>query len=295
MFMNSRDAQAKVRQILSQRIGQLETAGRQAHAGAAKISSGCGVIDRCLPGGGYSPGTIVEFLRSGPGSGASLLAMLTARQAMGSGRYLMVVDPQQRFYPPAAVALGLDLDRLIVVHPQQASDAFWAMDQALRSPAVGATWSMIADMDDWTARRLQLAAEVGGGLGVLVRDRSPSPSQPSWAEVQWRVRGGIAAGSEPPSSNSMPPVASWHDARSLDLYLQRCRGGRAGQHLTVAWDTATGQWTSISSQGVLVAAHHEGKAHDTTSSVCLAAELAMPASAAKRPRQGPAGLRAASA
>ena len=99
---------------------------------------------------------------------------------------LVVIDRPQTFYPPAAAAWGIDLERLIVVHPQNARDELWAAVQALRSPVVAAMWASIDRLDSRAFRRLQLAAEAGRTLGVLVRPAA-ARGQPSWADVRLEV------------------------------------------------------------------------------------------------------------
>ena len=118
-----------------------------------------------------------------PGSGATLLALGTAREACGEGRILVVVDRRREFYPPAAAGLGWSLEQIVIVRPDNAADEAWAMDQALRSPGVGAVLGWPQKLDDHTFRRWQLAAEASGALGLLVRPAA-AHTQPSWAEVK---------------------------------------------------------------------------------------------------------------
>src|SRR5262245_12070603 len=87
------------------------------------FSSGAAALDRLLPGGGLRHGMLVEWLAESTGSGAATLSLLAAREASRQGGVLVVVDPEQTFYPPAAAAWGIDLARLIVVHPRTARDA----------------------------------------------------------------------------------------------------------------------------------------------------------------------------
>src|SRR6185437_15597607 len=52
-----------------------------------------------------------------------------------------------------------------------------------RCPGVGATLARIDRLDDPAFRRLQLAAEAGGGRGFLLRPFRAS-REPSWASVR---------------------------------------------------------------------------------------------------------------
>lgn len=158
---------------LSREVKRIEVAGRvqpdQLGRRSAVFSTGSTTIDGCLPYGGYESGTIIEYLQHSAGSGATTLALSAAREALtATDRFCVIVDWRQQFYPPAAAALGLDLKRIVIVRPTTLADRLWAIDQALRSPAIVAVIVEIEQLDDRAARRLQLAAESGGSLGLLI-------------------------------------------------------------------------------------------------------------------------------
>jgi hypothetical protein len=119
---------------------------------------------------------------------------------------------------------------------------------------VGAVVASMHRLDDRVARRLQLATEQGGGLGILVRDAHAARRYPSWAEVQWRVR---------PSM----PSRDWQ-TRWFDLELMRAGGGRSGSRLRIGLN-ARGQWVEYS-EGM-------GVSHESAGALHLASELAKPA------------------
>jgi hypothetical protein len=155
------------------------------------ISSGYAALDGILPERGLRRGTLVEWLEDGPGSGAGTLALAAGREASRDGGALVVVDRPEaacRFYPPAAAALGIDLERTLLVRPARAADEAWALDQALGSRGVGAVacWcgSKRRGTRDW--RRWQLAAERGGCLGLFIRP-SHTRAEPCWSELRLLV------------------------------------------------------------------------------------------------------------
>jgi protein ImuA len=215
---------ARVVQELGARVRQLEASRRPNWQGL--VSSGTPALDGILPGGGFRRGSLVEWLAEGSGSGAGTLALLAAAQAARQGGAVVVVDFQQAFYPPAAVALGIELAQLIVVRPENEPDHRWALDQVLRSRGVAALWCRPATEEDHTWRRWQLAAETSGVLGLFVRPAS-ARHEPSWAELRLSI--------EP------IPCAYWHAplhaepqrqmaarSRRLRVEVLRLRGGRAG-------------------------------------------------------------------
>ncbi len=152
-------------------------------------------------------------------------AFCAAAGAFRGGGAVVVLDRTSEFYPLAAVTQGIEPARLIVVHPGNKADHTWALDQALRCPAVAAVvaWpeSLDGKLDGRTFRRLQLAAEQGGGLGLLIRPESVR-GQPSWADVRLLV--------EPlPGNSPYGRAPCTHGRRRVRVVLLRCRGG--GHHV----------------------------------------------------------------
>ena len=184
------------------------------------LSSGCPALDRALPEKGFRPGTLVEWLSRGEGDGTATLAFRAAAGACRGGGAVVVLDRTGEFYPLAAVAQGIEPARLIVVHPGNKADHAWALDQALRCPAVAAVvaWpeSLDGKLDGRTFRRLQLAVEQGGGLGLLIRPESVR----SPALLGRRAAAGRTAAE---------PLALWPAADGCAFVLLRCRGG--GHHV----------------------------------------------------------------
>ncbi|MCI0357046.1 MAG: hypothetical protein L0211_00990 [Planctomycetaceae bacterium] len=169
---------------LRQRLAKLEKSSRPADE--RPVSTGSPALDRLLAAGGLARGSLVEYLSPGPGSGTGTLALGAAREACTGGRALVVVDRSRTFYSLAAAAWGIDLSLMLLLQPADDAAQLWALDQALRCPGVGAVYATCGALDVRDFRRLQLAAESGGTLGVLVRP-ARLRGQPSWAETQWSV------------------------------------------------------------------------------------------------------------
>jgi protein ImuA len=215
-------------EALREEIARLEGFSRLRRA--ETIPSGCRALDDILPEGGFRSGTLVEWLAAGEGSGAATLGLLTAAGACHrSGGGVVVVDRSGEFYPPAAVRAGIDPERLIIVHAGSKADHHWALDQSLRCPAVAAVvaWPEAVDgkFDVRTFRRLQLAAEEGGGLGLLIRPGA-ARHQPSWADVRLLV--------EP-----LPTASPDGRERRLRIFLLRCRAAAGERHVEVEIDDET--------------------------------------------------------
>lgn len=206
-------------ETLQERVRQLET-GRQTDC--RYVSSGSKAIDSLLPSQGFRRGTLIEWLSS-EGGGAGTLALIAAKEACREGSALVVVDYERTFYPPAAAGLGIDLANTIVVCPRNRRDHSWALHQALSCSGVAVVLCWLDQLDSRMFRRLQLAAEKGGGLGLFVRPETVRGS-PSWSDVQLLVQ-------------ALPGAKS---SRRLRVELMRCRGGNPGKSVELEIDDETG-------------------------------------------------------
>jgi len=232
------------------------------------LSTGSPALDGLLPGGGLRRGSLVEYLSPGAvflsagcaGSGTGTLALCAAREACADGRALVVVDRRRTFYPPAAIGWGFDLASLLILQPADDGAELWAIDQSLRCPGVGAVYAPCGTLDVRDFRRLQLAAEAGGTLGILLRpDRLRG--QPTWADVQWRI---APCRERPPwrSAGRVHERSEMHQGRGsgfrvqssgeaghswrLRVELTRCRGAPAGETVDLEFDETTGLWQAAS-------------------------------------------------
>jgi protein ImuA len=212
-------------EALRQQIARLE--GTAPRGGSNTISSGSPALDRALPGGGFRSGTLVEWLAAGDGAGEATLALQTAAQASRDDGGVVILDGTGEFYPPAAVRLGIEPRSMIVIHVEgkhiaDKADYAWALDQSLRCAAVAAVvaWpERWGKLDGRTFRRLQLAVEEGGGLGLLIRPAAVR-HEPSWADVRLLV--------EP-----LPGATRDGRQRRLRIVVLRCRGGASRHEVEV--------------------------------------------------------------
>ena len=223
---------AAVFSALRSHIARMERGGA-ADAGTLSLSD---EIDRALPGGGLARGALHEVLAADPGAAAAFCALILARAAGP----VVWISATPDAWPPGLSAFGLDPADLVMVRAKQPAGAFWAFEEALRSPAVsGALLSVQGAPPDMVAgRRLKLAAEAGGGIGLLLMpDTEQSP--PSPARTRWRVAATPTVDMERPC---------W------DVTLLRCSRGRPGSW-PVMWerDTATLAPCSASTHAVAYA------------------------------------------
>ena len=174
------------------------------------IPTGLTQLDAALPHGGLPCGAVIEIIAADIGVGAMSLAMRIARQTTrlveGRGdlqdlekdrRSIVLIDTLDDFYPPAAWQWGISLDRLVVIRAGNSKDAFWAADQSLRCPAVAAVIAPLGEFDPLLSRRLQLAAESSGGLGLILTTARRRGK--SFAAVRMLIEGVMPAGARIPS------------------------------------------------------------------------------------------------
>lgn len=208
---------------LRARIARLDP-GLEAGRATLPLSS---EIDAYLPWGGLPLAGLHEVLAAEPGAGMGFSALLLARaQAALPGRSVLWIADEPDAYPPGLAQLGLSATSLILIRAPRPADALWAAEEGLRCPAIAAVLVMNATPDLTAARRLQLAAETGGGIGLLLRDDDESPG-PTAALTRWRLS---ARASESGSPHHLGEPG-W------EIALLRVRGGRPG-----AW---AGEWDAM--------------------------------------------------
>src|SRR5207245_2874835 len=146
-----------------------------------------------------------------------------ARQACADGKAVVVADGDGTFYPPGAAALAGDWASCVLVRPPTLREAYLAAEFALRCPAVGAVVARCGNLSVPVGRRLQAAAEVGGGIGLVLRSAAALRT-PAFATLRLVVR----------------PVESAAEVRRLQIEVVHCRGNAAGQSFLLEVDHETG-------------------------------------------------------
>lgn len=170
-------------------------------------------------------------LHEAQGPAATLFIVLALARARGRILWCAPDWSGHRLYPPGLVQLGLDPARILLVRLPRAEELLHAAHDGLR-----AGWQVVLELDKplglIPARRLQLAAEEGGGIGLVMRagaepwcDDGLVPS----ARTRWRIAmaGGATASG-----------VLWPARLRLDLRLMRSREGLPGRYC-VEWDHAS--------------------------------------------------------
>ncbi|TWB25621.1 ImuA family protein [Nitrospirillum bahiense] len=195
--------------------------------GRPPVATGVPAIDGALPAGGLVCGGIHEVLPGRHcGAGHGFVAALLGRLPESDGRILWCRAPgpaNAALYAPGIAGFGLLPGRLLQVYPRSDEDALWVMEEALRCRRLAAAVGDGLLPTPTQCRRLQLAAEAGDTLGLMLLPPTARPP-PSVAMTRWRV----AAAPDDPASDGLGRPR-W------TVNLLRCRGGGAG-NWDLEWD-----------------------------------------------------------
>ncbi len=149
-------------------------AGRAARTQA--WPTGFPALDEGLPGGGWPRSGLIEILSSrfGMGELALLMPALAAVTCRAGARWCAWIAPPLQPFAPALEACGIALERMLIVrgapHARRSNrKESWTFEQALGSGACDIAFAWARQPPPRQLRRLHLAAQRGGTLGVLFR------------------------------------------------------------------------------------------------------------------------------
>jgi protein ImuA len=215
-----------VAEIEGSDLSALEAGGRVLPLGAASIDA--------VLGGGLAFGSLHELAPVAPlHLGAAVGFALTLAARASARKHALWIQPDfagieaGALYGAGLTAIGLPMERLLLLRVAKPVDALWAMEEALKSRVLSIVVAELTDdgvAADLTAtRRLALAARDGGGLGFLLRHRiSPEASA---AATRWDI---AAAPSRPDGFGGLGRTA-------FTLSLVKNRRGPLGRW-TMEWD-----------------------------------------------------------
>lgn len=238
-----------VPETLIQRLEALCTPVR-ARGDRGAVATTVAAINALLPWGGLARGMVHEWLgmggegggREGGGGGqwspcmTMLVEMARGVTATPAGGERVVWVGETVWPYPGALKqteggaggeianehanehANLRLERCLFVRAPRAADRLWATDLALRSRAAAAVIADARGFDLAATRRLQLAAEAGGGVCLLAR--------PAWERSVL-----TAAGTRWMVSWAPSPTMK----RRWTVELLRCKGMRPTSRAACAW------------------------------------------------------------
>lgn len=124
------------------------------------------------------------------GSARDSFAVMSA--SMSEGRVFWIGQPKSVYtLAPHGLSEFIDPTRLILIETSNRKETLWAAEQALRCPGAGLIVTQLSLGPDLTeSRRLQLSAETGGTLGLILIDKR---AQSSAAQTRWQCENKIVA------------------------------------------------------------------------------------------------------
>ena len=149
---------------------------------AGYLPSGYRRLDQALPHNGWPTIGTTEFLVKQPGIGefqliAPALACLSQRQ----WKWIVWIAPPHMPYAPALAAIGIQLDRILIIQPSSTAEALWAAEQCIKSHACSAVllWAE-HNTRPQAIKRLQVASKSTQTWNILFREAAvqqlPSPA-----------------------------------------------------------------------------------------------------------------------
>lgn len=154
-------------------------------AASADIPTGLPTLDADRPGGGWPRGALTEIWPSQTGGDELKWVLPALARLSQEGRWLAWIAPPHIPIAPTLAAHGVNLSRVLVVHPRAGSDGLRTVEMALRAGTCGAVLAWPAIGDEHTLRRLQEAAAASNAWCLLFRD--PHTARPPAAAMRPRV------------------------------------------------------------------------------------------------------------
>lgn len=154
---------------------------------------GVSEMDDRLPGGGLSFGALHEIAGGGGGTvdGAAAALFAAGIAARTGGKILWCLTRPDLFFPALAQA-GLHPDRVIFCESNKEEDVLAAMEEGLAFGGLPVVVAELVRLPMTASRRLQLAAEKTGSMGLIVRrwrrqNEASDYGQPSASTTRWRI------------------------------------------------------------------------------------------------------------
>jgi protein ImuA len=176
--------------VLREQIRRIETGDRIARG---VLPFGVTEIDDRLPGGGLALGALHEVAGGANGAldGAAAALFAAGILARTHGQILWCMTRRDLFAPAIALA-GLHPDRVIYAEAGSEKAILACFEEGLRHGGLAGVVAEVARLPMTPSRRLQLAAESTGTIGIAIRrwrrqTEAADFGQPTASPTRWRV------------------------------------------------------------------------------------------------------------
>lgn len=185
----------------------------QRNSDRTHISSNIEALDRLLPGKGWPLAALSGLRLPHPGSVELRLLLPLMAQYTRQQQWVALIAPPHLPYAPGLEYHEVSLQHLLLIQPPTNQDILWSAEQCLRSSASAMTLFWPQTLNDPTVRRLQLAAETGGGIGVYVRSQQSQISSHTALQLDLQP-------------------STW----GLRVKVRKCRGAWPGDETLLPWN-----------------------------------------------------------
>lgn len=134
--------------------------------------SGYPELDAGLEGGLPTQGVIDIQSNIGIGELRLFLPYLLNRQTEQQ-RLLVIIAPPLQINGEMLAQMGLDLNLVLLIQPNDQQQALWAAEQCLKSDCCHTVLSWIQALEIHQVKRLQLAAKQSGAVQFVFRSEAP--------------------------------------------------------------------------------------------------------------------------
>ena len=145
---------------------------------------------------------------------------------------MLLGGPHAQALHPGLARLGLQPRCITLFRARRTQDVLWAMEEALKCSGLAAVVAELAPngtgIDLTASRRLVLAAEAGGGIGLLLHQRASM--QASAAATRWAI---TAAPSTDTPSTGAPNIGSTYGGLGAPAFIASLTKNRSG--VTGTW------------------------------------------------------------
>jgi protein ImuA len=225
------DGESRSLVALRAAIRRLEGWSPTLEAGAGRLAFGVGPLDEAL-GGGLPCAALHEIAARREAEVAAATGFALALAGRRHGAVLWIAEDMARLesgapYGPGLDEVGLAPEAVTLVRAARPGEVLWAMEEALRCPAVGAVIGELrrpGAIDAVASRRLSLAAGSRQALALLLR--AMPDERPLAAATRWRIGAARAA---PRAFGPGPPTFA--------VELTRNRYGHPGSWM-LEWNRA---------------------------------------------------------
>jgi protein ImuA len=193
---------------------------------------GIAEVDSRLPGGGLALGALHEVAGGGNDAVNSAAATLfTAGIAARTRGKVLWCGARSDLFAPALAQAGLKPDHVIYLEAGDEKTILACFEECLRHRGLGAAVAEVARLSMTASRRLQLAAEESGTIGIALRSwrrqaEASDYGHPTAATTKWRIS------ALPSTPLPVPGIGRPHWL----VELVRCRAGESGDFELEACD-----------------------------------------------------------